>query len=411
MRMEVQKTQALKTFSKLSRYISLPMIVLCILGLIVSVELTNIHVFTHTDPDFHSICAVSESINCETVALSPYSVFAGLPVSVWGIMGYLAFGLLVTWGLFGPRRIPPWFFGGLIFLSSVFVCISIILQFISWTRIDSLCLFCTLSYVINLALFTLSFLAVRRARVDNNALLLSGIRCFLSNPPLAGTILLTIGVTVIVVESAVKPYWKSPGWDDLPKLARGIDDRNRHWIGAENPEVTIVEFSDYECPHCRKAHKKARLLAAQHPQKVRFIHRHLPLDKSCHPELKREFHKYACAFAEAAECAGEQGKFWEMNDALFSIQNTIKSRDVDVELLAVRLGLDRSPFKQCLESRQAASRVKKDLDTAMTKGLRATPTFIMGDKKYLGKIPSSELDRALNSKVKHAAIPRSENAR
>jgi uncharacterized membrane protein len=60
---------------------------LCLVGIAVSAELTRVHVFVHTDPDYHSLCAMSEGINCETVAISPYSVFAGLPVSVWGLAG------------------------------------------------------------------------------------------------------------------------------------------------------------------------------------------------------------------------------------------------------------------------------------------------------------------------------------
>jgi protein-disulfide isomerase/uncharacterized membrane protein len=370
-------------------------VIACLAGIAISAELTRIHIYTHTDPTFHSLCAVSEGVNCETVALSPYSVFAGLPISVWGVMGYLSFGFLAAWGLIGPRQLPPWFFGVSTLLSTVFLCVSIILQFISWTRIDSICLFCLASAILNLALFILSAIALRGTRLRISTLAFSPIRCLFSNPPLAGAVLLTAAAAVAVAEAAVKPYWESPGWSDLPRLSCGIDGDGLHWIGAEDPEATIVEFSDYECPHCRKAHKKMRLLAAEYPKSVRLYHRHLPLDRSCNPKIKREFHKFACKFARAAECAGEQKKFWEMNDALFSIQDEIKSRDVDVELLAVKLGLDRSVFKHCMESDRPVAKIKKDVNAAMNEKLSGTPTFFIGKEKFVGNIPASKLKELL----------------
>ncbi|MCP4606313.1 MAG: hypothetical protein GY847_38350, partial [Proteobacteria bacterium] len=100
---------------------------LCLVGVGISIELTRIHIFTHTDPTYHSICAVSELVNCETVALSPYSVFAGLPVSVWGILGYLTIGLLATWSAFKPRLLPTWVYGALVSLSVGSLVVSIFL--------------------------------------------------------------------------------------------------------------------------------------------------------------------------------------------------------------------------------------------------------------------------------------------
>ena len=204
---------------------------------------------------------------------------------------------------------------------------------------------------------------------------------------LVAVLVIAVGATM----RAVEPYWGTLGWDDMPELPSGTDENGLHWIGAESPKIKIVEFSDYECPHCRKAHKKTRMLAAQHPSEIRLYHRHLPLDKACHPRMKREFHRYACHFAKAAECAGAEGRFWEMNDALFSIQDKIKSSDVDVELLAVQIGLDRSTFKQCMESDTPMAVVRADLEAAMEKALRGTPTYLIDDKKFVGRIPAKVL--------------------
>jgi protein-disulfide isomerase len=190
-------------------------------------------------------------------------------------------------------------------------------------------------------------------------------------------------------------YWKTPGWTDLPRLAAGVDPGGHHWIGARDPALTIVEFSDYECPHCRAAHKEIRMLAGKHPGAIRLVHRHLPLDMACNPSVARPFHLHACRFAEAAECAGRLGRFWEMNDALFSVQETTKADAVDPVVLAVRLGLDRPAFERCLETHQTLDRVREDVREAILRSLQGTPSFFLQDRLFLGRIPEAEIDARL----------------
>ena len=148
------------------RVIDLIILILAILGIGISVELTQIHVLTHTDPEFHSVCALSEGVNCETVALSPYSVFAGLPVSVWGIIGYLLLAGLVISGITKRRIHATWPYGGLLVLSTVYAATSAVLAYISFTRIDSLCLFCMATYIINIGLLMLTISATFRLRLN-----------------------------------------------------------------------------------------------------------------------------------------------------------------------------------------------------------------------------------------------------
>jgi protein-disulfide isomerase len=116
---------------------------------------------------------------------------------------------------------------------------------------------------------------------------------------------------------------------------------------------------------------------------------------ACHPGLRRPFHAYACRFAEAAECAGQQGRFWEMNDALFSVQKTTKSRNVDPVGLAVRLGLNRAEFKRCLQGHATAARIAVDVREAMARKLNGTPSFLVGERLFVGRIPEAELEQLL----------------
>lgn len=369
--------------------------VLCLLGIAVSIELTRIHVLVHLDPNYHSACAVSEGVNCETVAVSPYSVFMGLPVSVWGLLGYLAMGVLALWAWSQRRLHATWPWGTLVVLTAFSVLVSLALAFISVTTIDSVCLFCMASYAINIALLVLCILAVKRLHQGPLHLVVLDVKALLARPLLAVPLGVAALTGVAALLALVPAYWQTPGWKELPKLHSGTDNEGHHWMGALHPTLTIVEFSDYECPHCRSAHKTMRLLAAKHPDRVRLVHRQLPLDMACHPLLQRPFHAHACLFAEAAECAGLQGRFWEMNDALFSIQDTVKSKNVDPFQLAVRLGLDRNTFKQCMEQHLSAERVSRDIKASMELKLTGTPSFLVDGRIFVGRIPEEDLERML----------------
>ena len=364
--------------------------VLCLLGLGVSAELTRIHWLVHTDPSYHSVCALSEGVNCETVALSPYSVFAGLPVSVWGMIGYLTMGGFALWSLFSRHRSRSW--GILLGLTSVSLLVSIGLAVLSATRIDSFCLFCMASYGINALLFGMCIAVVRRLERPIPHLLMRDLRVLWSRPVVAASLLAVGTAGFATLQIAMPAYWRTLGWDDLPALETGVDEQGHHYVGAESPKVTIEEFSDYECPHCRHAHKSVRVLVGKHSEDVRLVHRHLPLDQACHPKLKRPFHKRACLFAQAAECAGKQNRFFEMNDALFAIQDTVKTEDVDLVDLAVRIGLKRSEFKSCLETGATMDRVASDVQEALKRSLRGTPSFFIGDKLFVGRISEKVLE-------------------
>jgi protein-disulfide isomerase/uncharacterized membrane protein len=372
----------------------------CLVGVAVTVELTRIHVYVHTDPTYHSVCAMSEGVNCETVALSPYSVFIGLPVSLWGIAGYLLMGALSLTAISHKRFNATWPFGFLLVLTSFSLATSLVLAAISVTQIDSLCLFCMASYAINFVLFVINLVVLKRARRPVTSLLGDDFESLLLRPRLIAISCLLGLIPLTTTYRFIPVYWQSPGWADLPKLPTGTDENGHRWVGAVNPKLTIVEFSDYECPHCRSAHKSMRALAAKHADQVRLIHRHLPLDNACHVGLKRPFHTHACLFAEAAECAGLQGHFWEMNDALFSTQDTNKAANVDTVELAVRLGINSVEFKHCLANHSTMKRITADVEESMTLKLAGTPSFLVDGKLYPGRISEVELEQLL------ASVPR-----
>jgi protein-disulfide isomerase len=138
--------------------------------------------------------------------------------------------------------------------------------------------------------------------------------------------------------------------------------------GSENARITIVEFSDFECPYCGQFEPELKKLLEAYPTQVRLVYRNMPIP-SLHPAAQKA--------AEAAICADKQGKFWEMHDTLFSEQSSL-----DVAALkekAKRLGLDSTKFDVCLDKDEAVPALNVDLREAQRLGLDATPaTFING---------------------------------
>jgi protein-disulfide isomerase len=148
--------------------------------------------------------------------------------------------------------------------------------------------------------------------------------------------------------------------------------------GSAKAPLTIVEYTDFECPFC------ARYARESYPRlirefvdagRVRYVVRHLPLE-SIHPSAR--------GAAQAAECARQQGKFWEMHDRLFANPQALSRADLD--RTADALGLAMPAFRQCVDSPAAAAAVSRDLDEALRAGISATPSFIIGTTEPDGSV-------------------------
>lgn len=121
---------------------------------------------------------------------------------------------------------------------------------------------------------------------------------------------------------------------------------------------------------------------ASYPNDVRVIFRHYPLDTTCNPNLTRQAHPSACQAAQAAECAGEQGKFWPYADLLFADQKPYTAQDL--EAYAGMLGLDMARFKGCLAEGRGREAVWQDVEEASRIKVKVTPTLIVNGRKIEG---------------------------
>ncbi|HEX9140537.1 MAG TPA: DsbA family protein [Steroidobacteraceae bacterium] len=144
-----------------------------------------------------------------------------------------------------------------------------------------------------------------------------------------------------------------------------------HVLGPEHAPLTVLEYGDFECPNCMQAAPAIKMILKRFENRIRFAYRHFPLE---------EIHPRALAAAEAAECAGAQGKFWQMHDLLF--ESIGKFSDDQLLAYAKRMALDMALFTAEMDDEVYRQRVREHQAGGRTSGVRATPTFFINGKLF-----------------------------
>jgi protein-disulfide isomerase len=157
--------------------------------------------------------------------------------------------------------------------------------------------------------------------------------------------------------------------------------------GAADAKVTIVEFSDFQCPFCSKAEPAVDEVMKNYSDKVRVVFRHFPLD----------FHDKAFKAAEAAGCAEDQGKFWEFHKTLFANQGALSIDDLKAH--AKTLGLDSGKFNECLDSGKMKAKVDGDMAAARAVGVNGTPAFFINGIVISGAQPYDKFKEIIDSEL------------
>lgn len=158
---------------------------------------------------------------------------------------------------------------------------------------------------------------------------------------------------------------------DPPQIAN-VSPENDPAQGPADAKVTVVEFSDFQCPACKQAHYKLGPLLEKYGDKIKFVYRDFPL-LGKHPD--------ALPAAVAASCAGDQGKYWEMHDMLFRAPSL---KENDFKSFADTLKLDKDKFTACLQEPERDKEVRKDLEDGRTYGVNSTPTFYVNGYLVVG---------------------------
>jgi protein-disulfide isomerase len=161
-----------------------------------------------------------------------------------------------------------------------------------------------------------------------------------------------------------------------------------HILGPVNATATLLEYGDYECPHCAAAYPIVEALREKLGDVLQFAYRHFPLS---------QIHPHAEYAAEAAEAAGFQGKFWDMHAALFAHQDALD--DGQLVTYAGAIGLDTGTFHRDLASHAHAARVREDFMSGVRSGVNGTPTFFINGLRYEGARDFEAIYAALTEAV------------
>ncbi len=197
------------------------------------------------------------------------------------------------------------------------------------------------------------------------------------------------GTLPVAVAPAPNPTQPTAPSDDTPPPVQTFTvTKQDHVKGPANAKVTLIEYSDFQCPFCGRFLPTVQQIIKEYGNKVRFVYRHFPLN-SIHPMAQKA--------AEASECASEQGKFWEFHDLAFANQASLSLENLKV--WATQLGLNAGKFNTCLDSGKYATRVQADLTEGEQKGVSGTPATFVNGQLVSGALPFEAMKQIIDQEL------------
>jgi len=354
-------------------------VVIVFIGLFTSGYLSVSHYRVYTDMSYKSFCAISKAINCDTVSQSPYSILLNVPLPIWGVMGYLFLMGLLAFSL--KKEIPNERTWALFFwISFLYSAYSIVLALISTYVIHSYCIMCIVTYGVNFALVWFSWLI--RKRFSSCSLMEDTLSdaAFLRHQPLKSLVWFSlIPVAIILAMGFFPSYWKLESPPSVSHITTGISREGHPWIGAEDPVLEITEYTDYQCFQCKKLHFFLRQLIANHPEKIRLVHRHFPIDHQFNPIVKRPLHigsGQMALLAIYAEMAGQ-------------------GEPIGLKKIAKITGFSLEDLNQALQAPAIRRRLMLDIAAGIKHGITGTPAYVIDDRLHQGQIPPDVIAKAL----------------
>ncbi|MDO8527857.1 MAG: vitamin K epoxide reductase family protein [Deltaproteobacteria bacterium] len=331
-----------------------------------------------------SFCNISELINCDAVYASSAAKIAGIPVSWFGFIYYLlmavmAASILVKKGDEKETASFAWILtvGG--------IAVSLHMAYTSFFILKVVCLLCLTMDILNLVLFFLwhHFLEIGFTKWKNISLKFKGI----VQAALVSLLFFGVGWAGmnsyqgkiikasrlnIPVEQIVQFHFKGSEYQFTPDPEAPV------W-GNPNAKVTIVEFSDFQCPFCKEAAFKLKPMLTEFKDQVRLYFYNYPLDHSCNDQIPEGMHDKSCMAAEASLCAAKMGDFWNYHDEIFRNQKNL-SRELLLET-AKKQGLNEAAFTECLDSPETLAKVKESIAAGNKIFVTGTPTLLVNNRR------------------------------
>lgn len=383
------------------------MLLLASTGLVVAGYLAFLHYNFQAGRFITTVgCSGSGLFNCHLVALSRYAFFAGRPIAAWGAALYAIWIALAIVGLGGEahHRLAVTRLIGASALAAL--CVDVYLAWLMLAKLHAVCLWCVLTYVINLCVLLVAWQALRRAgerlgKASDDLWLVCPLlppRGPQVVPVLVAAWCLTALASVWGMTEVAERLTQGNIQQMRAQVRRYLEQRPPLQVatggspthGVQPARLTIVEFSDFLCPACKTSSTTMKAVLANHAVTTRVIFKHYPLDTDCNPHVQRQVHPNACRIAAAASCAHAQGKFWELHDRIYA-----RAPDYQVAWLeedARRAGLDLPRWNACVEDGSGLAAVTRDIEEAHRLNVSSTPTFFINGYLFGGAIPPAAFE-------------------
>ncbi len=366
------------------------------LGVGVSSWLTYEHYLFLADPEHKAICDINETVSCAKVTMSPWSEVSvpgqdiSMPISVPGVGFFAAALLLVAWGWMREESLGRKASGMVMTMMVPALGMNAALAWYSATVVQAWCIFCISLYISTLALFLLAW-AERGGNPFQG--IADGLQAWVRPGPGWSALALLLVLTASA-QMAYSRQLLALQSDSIHKFLAEVDkgmegkkplavDQGEHARGSSSAPFQLIEYADYQCPHCRLAYPEIEKIVERYSAHLQFIFRQYPLDQACNPFMQRPLHKSACLAARAGECADREGKFWPMHGLLFENPEVEYSPEM-VAGFAGQLQLDRDAFQQCLGDESVGEGIRRQIETGKELGVNSTPTLVLNGLPLAG---------------------------
>jgi uncharacterized membrane protein len=345
--------------------------------------------------DGGSVCNINAVFNCDAVTASQFSSFLGLPIALWGVFTnlILAYFMFITYKNLtqDSEKTSRYTF----LIASITLLASLVMGLISLTAMKNLCLFCIATYGLSI----ISFIGPLTSAKDLsfNQLKNDILDLFFSERWVLGLLLIipvfSFGSNLIYLDThglgEVEKIAaeKFANWQASPiekfEMSTGLSFQSEN----TNPVMTIIEFADFRCSHCKHAAPSLHAFAKSHSD-VRFIFKPYPLDGTCNDGIHGGGDGISCGLAFAVMCAEKLNKKgWAAHDYLFEIQNQIiqdQSLDKNIDTLSTALSMNRDDLKKCIDSEEIKNQVKTMAKEGTDAKIHGTPSIFVNGKLLSG---------------------------
>jgi uncharacterized membrane protein/protein-disulfide isomerase len=375
----------------------------------IAVEISWVHAqIDALGEQYTSFCNVNSSINCDAVLSSDYSKIAGFPVAwfailAWATIAGLFFAARSAAGAAGRRRL------GLAAAATIgSVVFSLYMALVSTLVLETICLLCTSLYAVAGVAALLAALAAREfVRAFPRAGAPLGLAEAAGVTGLALMVTAGIGFTTGRSGEALEPgsmtleqvrdsdpdfyawYLEQP-----IEKSSALALKPKEAEGAAEKKVVLIDYSDFECPSCKRNWALLAEVLERRGELVHVVHRNFPLDAKCNGALPHTIHRNACRAAEAAECAALQGLREEVAGELF--ENQIQLFETNLFRLAERAGVEPEAFRRCMDEHETLDGIVADARSGEALDLSSTPTLFLNGRRIVGTFDdAADYERAI----------------